>query len=111
MIEIETAVGLVRAHAHARFLPGSAVLVGVRPERIVIGETKVNQPKANRIEAVLADGVFLGAKVRLVFDAPEGGHILAEISALPAGARPGAQLTLSWDVDDTLVYPLPGGAS
>ncbi|HEV7258798.1 MAG TPA: ABC transporter ATP-binding protein [Bosea sp. (in: a-proteobacteria)] len=98
MVEVDTEAGRLRAKAN--FIPGSAVLVGVRPERVAIGETK-----ANRIEAVLADAAFQGARVQLHFAAPEGGQILAEVPALPADARPGTRLTLSWNVEDTLVYP------
>ena len=117
-VEVETAAGSVRAQA--QFLPGSAVLVGVRPERIVIGDAKnlngtndikSNETKANRIEAVLIDTVFQGGTVRLVFDAPEGAHIVVETHSLPAGAGPGARLTLSWNVEDTLVYPATGDVS
>ncbi|TCR67347.1 ABC transporter ATP-binding protein [Bosea sp. BK604] len=100
MVEIETAAGPIRARAN--FIPGSAVLVGVRPERIAIGEAK-----ANRIEAALADAAFQGARVQLHFAAPAGGQILAEAPILPAQAGPGTRLDLSWDVEDTLVYPAP----
>jgi len=114
MAEVETEVGPV--HAHTSLPPGSAVLAGVRPERIVIGgawknDARTGDGRTNRIEAVLVDTVFQGAKVRLVFDAPEGAHILVETATLPAGAGPGARLTLSWDVEDTLIYPAAGGVS
>jgi putative spermidine/putrescine transport system ATP-binding protein len=118
-IEVETAAGSVRAQA--QFQAGSAVLLGVRPERIVIGDArtddistddiKLNETAANRIEAVLIDTVFQGGTVRLVFDAPDGANIVVETHALPAGAGPGARLTLSWNVEDTLVYPATGGES
>lgn len=104
MVEIETAAGLLRARAN--FIPGSPVLVGVRPERIAIGEGK-----ANAIEATLSDAAFQGARVQLHFVAPEGGQILVETPVLPAEAGPGTRLKLCWDVEDTLVYPAPDVAA
>ncbi len=100
MVVVDTAIGAVRGRAN--FLPGSHVLVGVRPERIAIGEVR-----ENRITAPLRDVAFQGARVQLHFDAPAGGQILAEAPSLPAAAGPGTKMTLSWSVDDTLVYPAP----
>ncbi len=103
-VAIETAAGLLRARAG--FLPGSHVLVGVRPEHIVIGGDG-----PNRIEASLRDAAFQGARVQLHFEAPEGGQILVEAPALPASAGPGTRLSLSWDVAHTLVYPAADAAA
>lgn len=103
-VVVETAFGPLRAKAN--FLPGSPVLVGVRPERIAIGGAK-----ENRISAPLADAVFKGARVQLHFAAPAGAEVQAETAQLPAGAAPGALLDLSFAVDDTLVYPLPHEAA
>ena len=99
-VVVDTALGPVRGKAN--FLPGSPVLVGVRPERIAIGEDK-----DNRITAALRDVAFQGARVQLHFDAPAHDQILAEAPSLPAAAGPGTKMTLSWSVDDTLVYPAP----
>ncbi|TPQ48211.1 hypothetical protein C2U72_23390, partial [Prosthecomicrobium hirschii] len=57
------------------------------------------------IRAALADAIFKGARVQLLFAAPEGAEVQVEASSLPAGAAPGALLDLTWAVDDTLVYP------
>jgi putative spermidine/putrescine transport system ATP-binding protein len=104
VVVIDTASGPIRGRAN--FLPGSPVLVGVRPERIVIGDTK-----DNRITASLRDVAFQGARVQLHFDAPANDAILAEAPSLPAAAGPGSAMTLSWSVDDTLVYPAPEAAT
>jgi putative spermidine/putrescine transport system ATP-binding protein len=104
MVTVETAAGPLRARAN--FLPGSPVLLGIRPERMVIGHEK-----ANRIAAPLADAAFQGARVQLHFHAPEDSQILVETPVLPADAGPGTVLKLSWDVEDTLVYPAPDSAS
>ncbi|PTM43306.1 ABC transporter ATP-binding protein [Bosea sp. 124] len=100
IVTVATAAGLLRARGN--FLPGSPVLVGVRPERIAL-----DHDRANRIEAPLSDAAFQGARVQLHFQAPEGGQILVEAPALPAAAGPGTKLPLSWDVEDTLIYPAP----
>ncbi len=99
-ILVETAFGPLRARAS--FLPGSPVLVAVRPERVSIGGAG-----ENRIAAPLADAVFKGARVQLHFAAPEGAEVQAEVADLPAGAAPGSVLDLAFGLDDTLVYPLP----
>ncbi|MBX3501520.1 MAG: ABC transporter ATP-binding protein [Alphaproteobacteria bacterium] len=104
MVVVDTEIGPVRGRAN--FLPGSPVLVGVRPERIAIGETR-----ENRITASLRDVAFQGARVQLHFDAPADGRILAEAPSLPAAAGPGTTMTLSWSVEDTLVYPAAQAAS
>ncbi|MFG1345946.1 ABC transporter ATP-binding protein [Xanthobacter autotrophicus DSM 431] len=99
-VVVDTAVGQVRAKAN--FLPGSPVLVGVRPERMVVGNAL-----ANRIVAPLADVVFKGARVQLLFHAPEGAEIVVEAAHLPPGAASGYESILSFAVEDTLVYPAP----
>jgi putative spermidine/putrescine transport system ATP-binding protein len=100
LVTVETAAGSLRSKGN--FLPGSPVLVGVRPERITVG-----QGAENGITARLADIVFQGARVQLHFDAPEGGRLLVEAQEAPAGAAPGAMLPLGWSVTDTLIYPAP----
>ena len=97
-VSVETAVGTIRARGG--FLAGSKVLLGIRPERIAIGGNG-----ENRIEATLRDVVFQGARVQLHFEAPNGGRLLTEAHEVPAGAPPGARLSLSWRVDETLIYP------
>ena len=115
LLTIATALGPIRARGH--FLPGSAVLVGVRPERIALGSSAAGtagpagqaDPAGpaglNAIRAALADAIFKGARVQLLFAAPEGAEVQVEASSLPAGAAPGALLDLTWAVADTLVYP------
>ena len=96
-IVVNTPAGLLRAPGH--YLPGSPVLLGVRPERIALGDGG-----GNRVEAVLVDAAFKGARVELHLSAG-GAPLLVEAPALPDGAAPGAALTVSWASADTLVYP------
>ncbi len=54
MLRVETPLGSVRAPG--RFLPGSPVLLGVRPERIRLGGDG-----PNTVEAALVEVAFQGA--------------------------------------------------
>ncbi|SEP30008.1 putative spermidine/putrescine transport system ATP-binding protein [Methylobacterium sp. ap11] len=99
MLRVETPLGSVRAPG--RFLPGSPVLLGVRPERIRIGGDG-----PNTIEAALVEVAFQGARAHLFFAGPDGSRtLLAETPEIPPGAAPGARMHLSWAVEDTLVFP------
>lgn len=98
-VSVETALGTIRAPG--RFIAGSKVLVGVRPERIAVGAAGENS-----IEARLTDAVFQGARVQLHFEA-SGGRLLVEAHEAPAGIAPGAMLSLGWRHADTLIYPAP----
>ncbi|MCU4180313.1 ABC transporter ATP-binding protein [Bosea sp. BH3] len=99
-VAVETPAGTVRAPGN--FIPGSKVLVGVRPERIMLGGSGENV-----IQAKLTDAVFQGARVQLHFEAPEGGRLMVEAHEAPAGLAPGSTLSLGWREADTLLYPAP----
>ena len=104
MVTVETPFGPLRGPGS--FTPGAPVLLGVRPERMRIGEGG-----ENRIAAPLADIVFQGARVQMHFASTAGGPLLVEAAELPeAGLRPGMELPLSWSAADTLVYPAGGAA-
>jgi putative spermidine/putrescine transport system ATP-binding protein len=97
---IDTAYGRIRAPGH--FTAGSAVLVGVRPELMAIGD----KPEENTIRAKLTDIVFQGSRVQAHFATHDSEPIQVEsVGALPAGIAPGAELAVSWRVADTLLYP------
>jgi putative spermidine/putrescine transport system ATP-binding protein len=104
VVVVDTVLGPIRGKAN--FLPGSPVLLGVRPERIAIGEMK-----ENRITTALRDVAFQGARVQMHFESSGADRILAEAPSLPAAAGPGTPMTLSWSVEDTLVYPAPDAAA
>ncbi len=103
-IVIDTAFGAVRASGN--FLVGCPVVVGVRPERMRIGAVEIG---ANALSAPLRDAVYLGSKLLLHGEAAEPDRLLCEI---PSGGftlpEPGAAITLSWAVEDTLALPADG---
>jgi putative spermidine/putrescine transport system ATP-binding protein len=105
IVTVETAYGPVSAPGH--FTPGAPVMIGVRPERIRLGEAET--AGGNTISTVLADAVFTGANVSLI---GRGAHEAEEVLAvMPAGTvaipEPGTTLRLSWPVAETLLYPSP----
>src|SRR3984893_8039095 len=99
MIAVDTSIG--RIAGRGSFVPGSDVLVAVRPERILVG-----QPGDNSVRADLRDAVFQGSKVQLHFAGAEGDHLLVETADLPGGLpAPGTAMQLGWSRADTLIYP------
>jgi putative spermidine/putrescine transport system ATP-binding protein len=99
MISVDTAAG--RLVGLGSFVPGSDVVVAVRPERIAI-----NQPGDNQVCAELRDAVFQGSKVQLHFASREADRLLVETADLPGGLpAPGTAMQLAWSRGDTLIYP------
>ncbi len=101
MIAVDTSIG--RISGRGSFVPGSDVLVAVRPERILVG-----QPGDNSVRADLRDAVFQGSKVQLHFAGAQGDHLLVETADLAGGLpAPGTAMQLGWSRADTLIYPAP----
>ena len=101
-LAIDTAVGRVRARG--RVPHGAAVVVAVRPENLRLGPARAGE---NAVDLKVRDPVFLGSKLILHFDAAEGDQAVAELPA--AGAQhlaPGDNVTVSWDISATLLYPV-----
>ncbi|GGH22988.1 polyamine-transporting ATPase [Alsobacter metallidurans] len=102
VLAVDTAAGPVRAPGS--FVPGSPVLLAVRPERISIGAGLAN-PAVNSIRATLSDIVFQGSKVHLHLAARGGGPVLVETNRVPDGLAIGDETALNWPVADTLLFP------
>jgi putative spermidine/putrescine transport system ATP-binding protein len=103
-VQVETTFGPVSGMG--RFMPGSAVVVGIRPERLTLGGKG-----KNAIKAVVRDVVFQGPRVQIHCDAPEGQALLVDC---PAGGRypaAGDQATITWSIADTLVLPAESAPS
>ncbi len=100
IITVETAFGSVRSQG--RFEIGSAVMLGVRPERIAFGARE----GMNTLAPMLTDIVFQGARVQAHFAGTEGLPLMIESSGpLPGGLTPGTPTPISWAVTDTIAYP------
>lgn len=101
-LAIDTAAGPVRADAG--FSRGSAVLLGVRPERIRLGAGGADH---NTVQAIVSDVVPLGARTHVYAQVVDGDRLLCELPGTVdlSGTRAGDAVTLHWPVADTLVYP------
>ncbi len=100
-----TALGPLRARGRAPV--GARVLVAVRPERIGVGPG--GEGSANRAQLTVRDAVFLGSKLLLHFDAPDGDRAVAELPAgTGAALSPGDVVAARWSAADTLVFQLGG---
>ena len=105
MIQVETALGLLRAPGS--FRAGSAVVLAIRPEAMMLGEGPGSE--FNNIRAILSDVVYLGSKTQFLL---QGGGpddmIQIEMARPPHGAlAPGADIAIRWRVDDTMAFPAP----
>jgi putative spermidine/putrescine transport system ATP-binding protein len=103
-LSIDTPLG--RLSAPGSFAAGAAVVVGVRPEAILLGEGP--EAEFNNLRARLSDVVFFGSKTTLIFaGAGPGDRILVEIARLPQSLRAGQEVAIRWRIDDTMVFPAP----
>ena len=107
IVEAETALGLVRAPGS--FRAGSAVVVAVRPEAVLLGEGPgESAPEFNNLRAVLSDVVYLGSKTQFLLRGGAADVIQAEMSRPPQGVQlPGTEIAIRWRIDDTMVFPAP----
>jgi putative spermidine/putrescine transport system ATP-binding protein len=105
-VDVETSKGRVRAPG--RFIPGSPVLVAVRPERVELLSNAADS--RNNLELTLAERIYIGSRDHYIFQTDGDDRALvdraraSESDGLP---KPGDRLTLSWAVSDTMVYPSP----
>ena len=100
-VAVDTAAGRIRARGRAP--RGAAVIVAVRPENLRLGAAGSHE---NAIDLKVRDPVFLGSKLILHFHAAEGDQVVAELPAAAGGhLTPGDQVTVSWEVASTLLYP------
>jgi len=102
-VSIDTPLG--RLSAPASYPPGTAVVVGVRPEAILLGEGR--EAEFNHIRAKLLDIVFFGSKTVLILaSAVPGDRILVELARRPPSLEVGADVAVRWRVDDSMVFPV-----
>jgi putative spermidine/putrescine transport system ATP-binding protein len=90
------------------FMPGSKVVATIRPEAIHLGTAPEG---ANRVDARVAEMMFLGARTVLhcvVPNAGEDDRLLAEVARLPEPApQPGDSVSLWFHPLDVAVFPAP----
>ena len=96
LLSIETPYGALRARGEVPL--GAAVMVGVRPELIALGQGE------NSLSVALEDAMVLGSKTVLHGRAAEADRILCELPGIRTGLARGETVTLGWAVEDTLVY-------
>ena len=101
VMAIDTPLGRLRARSS--YASGAPVLAAVRPERIRIGIGA--DAGDNTVSAMLKEIVFQGSRVHMHFTGAQEQALLVEASQLPGDLRVGSTTTLSWPVDDTLVFP------
>ncbi len=100
LVLVQTALGVVRAPGS--FATGSPVVVATRPEAVTLDAL----PGMNRIAARIREISFLGSRTQLHLDlADEADRGIAELSRVPEGIGPGAQVSLGFAVTDTMLYP------
>jgi putative spermidine/putrescine transport system ATP-binding protein len=105
-IVIETPIGQIRAPVRSNSGGAGKVVIGVRPECVVLGERPSGD--FNEITAELADIVFFGSKTALHFKPPGSeDRIQVEVARLPSDIAPGVALKLHWPIAETMVYPAP----
>jgi putative spermidine/putrescine transport system ATP-binding protein len=110
---VETAHG--RLSATGDFRVGDSVLLGVRPERIVVGPLpgEAGAQPLNRLQLTASETIYLGSRRMVYFDLPAGlaaneeagPRMVAELPSQAAFAPlPGEPATLSWPVADTMAF-------
>jgi putative spermidine/putrescine transport system ATP-binding protein len=105
-LTLDTKYGAVRAKG--KFYPGTSVVVGVRPESMAPAEDRSDSAGEdhNRLKLRLADIVFQGSKRHLHFAAQESDRLVAEVNSAALNTlEPDSEISVSWRVQDTLVFP------
>lgn len=104
LLNVSTPYGKIKVRGS--FIQGSSVVLGVRPE--LITPASPSDPDTNSITVPVGDVMCLGSKTLIhAAAANNDDRIICEQSGalldnLPAA---GAPITLSWAVEQTLVYP------
>jgi spermidine/putrescine transport system ATP-binding protein len=101
----------VRAHDVALLLPGrhgapgSALQVGVRPEKMSIARAGAGSPSGNAVEATLTDVVFTGLSTQYVVRTAWGQELVVFAQNVGSEERlpPGTPVVVCWQVAHTFV--------
>jgi spermidine/putrescine transport system ATP-binding protein len=84
------------------------VAVGIRPEKIELGNGQ-----ANALEGVVAEEAYVGVATQYIVDTDCGRLVVYRQNASPGlnGAAPGQRLTLSWSPDSSFVVDSMEGSA
>jgi putative spermidine/putrescine transport system ATP-binding protein len=100
LLRVRTAIGKV--HARGSLLPGSGVLLAVRPEAVELGPRTESH---NSALLKVRELVFLGSKTQVMFESEGDDVLMAELpGAPPEGLQPGTDAAVRWPIDATLSY-------
>ena len=85
-----------------------SVSVGVRPEKVRLGDTGGNQ-----LTGTVRETAYIGVATQVIVDTPSGGVTVFHQNTEAGGLIPavGSQVTVSWPVDCTFVVDQGGGES
>ncbi|CAN5279363.1 ABC transporter ATP-binding protein [soil metagenome] len=97
----------VRVRAEALAGRPGGVAVGIRPEKMELG-----QGQANELDGTVVEEAYIGVATQYIVDTACGRLTVYRQNASPGlnGASPGQQLTLSWSPDSTFVVDSTEGA-
>jgi len=109
-VTVDTAHGRLTAPADAPVgQVGDAVVLAVRPESIRIADADTSDAEHNRVQLVVKDTAYLGARRLVYFDgAPQraGLPVMAELPSHASSApAAGEARALQWPIGRTLVFP------
>jgi ABC-type Fe3+/spermidine/putrescine transport system ATPase subunit len=101
--------GSVRIKLPQPFPPGGRILLMIRPHRVAVGGPEAAAVGDDRqaLAGVVARKSFLGNTMEVEVRT-DAGALIAETNAGAAdwGAlKPGSPVVLSWDIQDSLVFP------
>ncbi len=85
-----------------------SVSVGVRPEKVRLGDTGGNQ-----LTGTVRETAYIGVATQVIVDTPSGGVTVFHQNTEAGGLIPavGSQVTVSWPVDCTFIVDQGGGES
>ena len=85
-----------------------SVSVGVRPEKVRLGDSGGNQ-----LTGTVRETAYIGVATQVIVDTPSGGVTVFHQNTEAGGLIPavGSQVTVSWPVDCTFIVDQGGGES
>lgn len=101
----DTPLGKIAAIGDRAPPAGSTTTLGIRPERITLGDVKRNQSKANSFKGRVEMSSYLGPHSCVEIRLEVNTRLVAEGAFAPALIEPGTLVRVGWDPEDTMVLP------